>query len=96
MLILNCKNISKTDLYYCYSPNLYKFLRFVKNIEPLKIGTHYRKATVFSVFYKSDNFKNCLGEWTDNKKNGIYAINCKKQNDNNVENSGDLNEPKNS
>ncbi len=74
MLAINLDNIDLKCLYFCYSPNLYKFLRFTKNIEPIHYGVHWSKGTKFTVFIKCEKLQICLTEWKENKENGVFAI----------------------
>lgn len=74
MLVVNLDNIKRDDLYFCYSPNLYKFLKFIKFINPISSGIHRKKGTKFSVFIKTNELQDCLNEWKENKLSGVLAI----------------------
>jgi len=74
MRVVNINEFSQDELFFCYSPNLYKFLRYKKDIEPIDIKVNRRTHKKYSVFIKSPELQNCLDEWKANKTNGIFAI----------------------
>lgn len=81
MKITNIESVKKniqtnqdTVFYYCYSPNLYKFLRWYKKIEPIDIGVHRITNKKYSIFIKCDILQKALIQWRQNKVTGNLAI----------------------
>lgn len=67
MIIENTRNFNKKDLFYCYSQNLYKFLRFENEIEPIKFFENEENKKGCYIFVKSNRVKDCLKKWSENK-----------------------------
>jgi len=70
MKFMDFKIFDQKDFYFCYSKNLYKFLRFIKSIEPIDIKLDKKTNRKFSVFVKCDALQICLEEWKQNKELG--------------------------
>lgn len=64
-MIIN--NVDKKHRFHCYSENLYKFLRFENNIEPINFFENKTTQKSCYVFIKSDKLNGCLDKWSENK-----------------------------
>lgn len=60
------KEFSKDDLFFCYSPNLKKFLCKEKNIQYIAKGINSETKKTYWLFIKTDNLSLALTEWTNN------------------------------
>jgi len=79
MKVVNTDVFNQDELFFCYSPNLYKFLRYKKDVEPIDIKVNRRTHKKYSVFIKSPELQTYLDEWKNNKINGDFAIRRAKQ-----------------
>ena len=75
MFVVNAeKTFDKSDLFYCYSPKLKRFLCKVKNIDYIGKGLNNQNNKEYWLFIKTSILSSALTEWTDNKENAIKAM----------------------
>lgn len=74
MKIVDISKFNSDELFFCYSPNLYKFLRYKKDIMPIGIKVNQKTHKKYSIFVKSPDLQACLDEWKNNKITGKLAI----------------------
>ena len=60
-------NLKKSDLFYCYSGKLKRFLLKEKKIQYLHKGFNERTQKYFWVFTRNEELNNALTEWSRNK-----------------------------
>lgn len=59
--------MEKSDLFYCYSPKLKRFLTTEKHINALHQGINGVTNRKFWVFIRTDGLGDALAEWTATK-----------------------------
>ncbi len=74
MRIVNPEDLNQSDLFYCYSGKLKKYLIEQKNIQYIHKGFNFNDKTEFWIFIRSNKLKAALDEWGENKKNGVRAV----------------------
>jgi len=80
MNIINNDNIEKSDLFPCYSLNLYKFLKDIKLIFPLnsKPLINIKNGKKYYEFVKCKRFQIALDEWRNNKIENTFVFDKKR------------------
>lgn len=69
MYIKNWKEeLSKDEVYLCFSFPLFKFLENNK-VYPIAKEVHKITGKVFTVFIKNDRLQELLKQWTENRPN---------------------------
>jgi hypothetical protein len=68
------QTFSKEDLFYCYSPNLKKYLCKTKNISYIGRGMNSESNKTYWLFIKTQELSDSLLEWANNANNGIKAV----------------------
>jgi len=71
---MNIKPPITNNYFFCYSPNLYKHLKYNHNISYITKGTNPSTYKDFWVFEKTDQLKQILDTWTKKKNN--WKSNC--------------------
>lgn len=64
---MNNPNPTNNNYFFCYSPNLYREIKYNNNIQYITKGTNPSSGKDFWVFEKTDQIKNILINWTINK-----------------------------
>ncbi|RUT43265.1 hypothetical protein EJP82_20840 [Paenibacillus anaericanus] len=63
--------LNKHDFFYCYSLELFKFLKFQKNIDYVCTAYHERTHNKFWQFAGTDELQDAISEYRKLNKNGI-------------------------
>ncbi len=62
------KTFDKSDLFYCYSPKLKKYLNNTKGIVHIARGTNNSNNKLFWLFIRSEELHTALEDWSKNKQ----------------------------
>lgn len=60
---------TKNKHFFCYSVNLFNFLKREKNQSSILVAKHLKTDNVFWLFERTPEFEEALAEWTENGKN---------------------------
>ncbi|WP_371017405.1 hypothetical protein [Pseudalkalibacillus sp. JSM 102089] len=60
--------MDQKEFFYCYSPVLYNFLKFEKNIAFICTGRHLDTNKQFWQFWRSDDLSQAVKEYQEKKK----------------------------
>jgi hypothetical protein len=73
--ILNMSNQIQNNYFPCYSPNLYKYLKYNHNIPYIIKGINPNTNKTYWLFETTDQLQQILNQWSANKQLHTSTIN---------------------